>query len=78
QGDNGDAGGEDIASSLTTSESVQAGIGSSSGSLSSSSAGCASKSDSRTYSDDWAIGEASSAYGCSSATISSSACSGPG
>nr|GFB41170.1 hypothetical protein [Tanacetum cinerariifolium] len=44
------AGGEDIASSLTTSESDQAGI----------------------------VGEASSAYGRSSATISSSACSGPG
>nr|GFD42937.1 hypothetical protein [Tanacetum cinerariifolium] len=52
--DNGDAGGEDIARSLATSESVHTGIG------------------------DWAISEASSAYGLSSATISSSACSGPG
>nr|GFB52816.1 hypothetical protein [Tanacetum cinerariifolium] len=52
--------------------------GSSSGSSSSSSSGCISKSDSGTYSDDWVIGEASSAYGWSLATISSSACSGPG
>nr|GFD34462.1 hypothetical protein [Tanacetum cinerariifolium] len=52
--------------------------GSSSGSSSSSSSGCISKSDSGTYSGDWVIGEASSAYGWSSATISSSACSGPG
>nr|GEV88191.1 hypothetical protein [Tanacetum cinerariifolium] len=60
QRDNGDAGGEDITRSLTTSELVHAGI------------------DSGTYSGDWAIGEASLAYGWSSATISSSACSGPG
>nr|GFD38186.1 hypothetical protein [Tanacetum cinerariifolium] len=33
QGDNGDADGEDIGKSLATSESVHAGIGSSSGSL---------------------------------------------
>nr|GFD40063.1 hypothetical protein [Tanacetum cinerariifolium] len=49
QGDNGDARGEDIAKSLTTSESVHAGIGSSS---SSSSSGCISKSDSGMYSGD--------------------------
>nr|GFD38886.1 hypothetical protein [Tanacetum cinerariifolium] len=48
QGDNGDAGGEYIASSLTISESDQAGIGSSS----SSSSGCTSISDSGTYSGD--------------------------
>nr|GFD34473.1 hypothetical protein [Tanacetum cinerariifolium] len=85
QGDNGDVGGEDKARSLTTSESVHAGIGTGAGmeilavvrSSSSSSSGCISKSDSGTYSGDWAVGKASSAYGWSSATISSSACSGP-
>nr|GFD45044.1 hypothetical protein [Tanacetum cinerariifolium] len=83
---------EDIARSLATSESVHAGIGTGAGidiravvryagcgggvaADSSVSNGSVSSADGAC---DWAIGEASSAYGWSSATISSSACSGPG